>query len=142
MTTVQYYRISWLFPIVVPLAALALEFLLNHFGARLPDAVSSGIGIIFNAVFIFLIPYAVLVCILLLSLRNQSEKEYVIALSLSPLLMAVLVSVFLLVAGSSSHPVISMSLFYARYCLSIGYFYVSLILMSLWFLRRLGVVSD
>jgi hypothetical protein len=142
MTTVQYYRISWSFPLVLPLIAIVLESFLNQLGFRIPEVVGMGIGLTFSAVFMFFIPYAVLVGAYLLLLYNRSKKAYAVAIMLSPAFMALLVSLFILIAGSGSHDVSGMSLFYARYCFVVGYFYVSLIFLLLWILRRIHLIQQ
>jgi len=136
MTTIQYYRISWLLPVVLPVLALVVETLLGQFSIGLPAMISMGIGIAFSAVIMFLIPYALLVAALLIGLHNRSETVYAWTIALSPLFMTLLVSLFLLIAGSGSHSVSGMSLFYARYCMIVGYCYVSLIFLLLWIFRR------
>jgi hypothetical protein len=142
MTAVQYYRISWLFPLILPLFAIVLVPLLNRLGFRIPEVVGTGIGLIFSAVFMFFIPYAVLVVAYLLLLYNRSKKAYAVAITLSPAFMALLVSLFILIAGSGSHDVSGMSLFYARYCFVVGYFYVALIFLLLWILRRIHLIQQ
>ena len=136
MTAIQYYRISWLLPIVLPVLALVVESLLGQFSIGLPAIMSMGIGIAFSAVFMFLIPYVLLVTALLIALRNRSRTVYAWTIALSPLFMTLLVSLFLLIAGSGSHSVLGMSLFYARYCMVVGYLYVFLIFLFLRILRR------
>ena len=142
MTTIQYYRISWMLPIVLPLIAIILESLFHQLGLRIPDVVGMGIGLTFSAVFVFFIPYAVLVGAYLLLLYNRSRKAYAVAIILAPACMALLVSLFILIAGSGSHDVSGMSLFYARYCFVVGYFYVALIFLLLWTLRRTRIVRE
>jgi hypothetical protein len=142
MTTIQYYRISWLLPVLLPLVALILEALLDQLGLRLPDMVGMGIGLTFSAVIMFFIPYAVLVGSYLLVLNNRSRKAYGVAIMLSPVLMALLIALFILIAGSGSHSVIGISLFYARYCLVIGYCYVVLIFLLLLVLQRIRLVRE
>ena len=141
MTTVHYYRISWVLPLVLPLIALALESLLNQIGLRLPDMAGMGIGLSFSAVFMFFIPYATLVGVYLLVLRNRSGTAYAVAILLSPVVMALFVSLFIFLAGTGPHDAIRMSIFFARYCFAIGYFYVALIFALLWILRRFRVVA-
>lgn len=142
MTTIQYYRVTWLLPILFPFVALLLSSLLDQIGARLPAVVGMGIGVMFSGAFMFFIPYAVLVGAYLLLLYNQPKKVYVVAIVLAPLLMAILVSLFVLVAGSGAHSVSKMSLFFARYCLSVGYFYVVLIFLLIRVLRRFHLVHN
>lgn len=141
MTPIQYYRLSWLYPIVVPIVAILLEVLLNHFGIRMPSMISTGIGIIMSAIFLFCIPYAVLVSIMLFVLRRSSEKTYIFLIALSPVLMVLFVSLFLLIAGSSKHDVFDMALFYARFSLFVGYFYVILIFIVRWLIGLMGFLQ-
>jgi hypothetical protein len=142
ITTIQYFRISWLLPVILPLIAIVLESLFNEVGVRMPDMVGMGIGLAFSAVFMFFIPYAILVGAYLLLLYNRSSKAYAVAIMFSPAFMALLVSLFILIAGSSTHNESEMSLFYARYCLAIGYFYVALIFLLFWILRRIHLVRE
>jgi hypothetical protein len=142
ISTIQYYRISWLLPVILPLIAIVLDSLFNEFGLRLPDMVGMGIGLAFSAVFMFFIPYAILVGVYLLLLFNRSNRAYAVAIMFSPAFMALLVSLFILIAGSSTHNVSEISLFYARYCLAIGYSYVALIFLLLWILRRIHLVRE
>lgn len=142
MTTVQYYRISWVFPLALPLLALVFESLLSGIGLTLPDTAGMGIGLSFSAVFMFFVPYATLVGAYLLLLRNRSGKTYAAAILLSPAVMALLVALFIYLAGTGPHDAARMSIFFARYCFAIGYFYVALIFLLLWILRRAGMVRE
>ena len=94
------------------------------------------------------IPYMVLVVLLLLWARSKTEKQFLNALLVSPILMLPLFSLYLLAIAlildrqSLGWQTFDDLGFYVPWVVGIGYCYVLLALICRFILQRLGVISN
>jgi hypothetical protein len=133
-TRVEYLRLSTALPIIAPIPLFVIGVVLAMLRLNLPDWIFSAINISLGAMFMFGIPYCMLVCVLLFVVWERSWKTYVAAALSAPILMIPVVGGFLWVT-ERKNPVAS-ALEYAPYCLGVGYAYVGIALFGLWLLIR------
>ena len=139
ITAIQYFKFSWLVPIVTsPLIAFAEE-LLRRSGMKLPNLLSNWFGIASLGVIFFIIPYMAMVIALLVFLQNKSIRVHIVTILLSPVVMTLFISIFLLIAGGSTNALNSMML-YGQYAITVGYSYVVLIFALYGILRWLKFI--
>lgn len=141
ITSIKYFKFSWLIPIATSFLALVAEEFLHRIGIELPSLISSGIGKSVLGLTFFFIPYIAMVFALLIFLQNKSKKTHAMTILLSPLVMTLLISVFILLAGGEGNKIEGL-IFYGRYALMVGYFYVALIFILFSTLRHYRVVED
>ena len=133
-TRIEYIRLSTALPIIAPIPLFVIGVVLAMSRINVPDWIFFAINISFGAMFMFGIPYCILVCVLLFLVWERPLKTHIVATVVAPVLMIPVVGGFLwLVQGKS--PVAS-ALEYAPYCLGVGYGYVGIALLGLWLLVR------
>jgi hypothetical protein len=133
-TRVEYLRLTAALPIIAPIPLFVAGVVLSMLGVKLPEWVYFAINISFGAVFMFGIPYCMLVCVLLFIVWEHSWKTHIVAALTAPILMIPVVGGFLwMVEGKN--PVAS-AFEYAPYCLGVGYAYVGIALLGLWLIIR------
>jgi hypothetical protein len=117
-------------------------------GTSLPQWLRQPLGLAALSGIVGAIPYMVLVVLLLLWARGKTEKQFLYALLVSPILMLPLFSLYLLVIAlildrqSLGWQTFDDLLFYFPWILGVGYGYVLLALICLFIFRRLGVISS
>ncbi len=142
IAAIKYFKLSWLVPFASSILALVIEELLHRLGIKLPNVLSEWIGIASLGIMFFFIPYTVMVVALLIFLQNRSMKAHIIMILLSPLLMTLLVSLFVLLTNGYKSMMSGMTDFYGRYSLIVGYCYVSLIFILYGTLRRCQIIEN
>jgi|SRR5687767_2391539 hypothetical protein len=131
-TRVEYLRLSTALPIIAPIPLFVIGVVLAMLRLNLPDWIFSAINISLGAMFMFGIPYCMLVCVLLFVVWERSWKTYVAAALSAPILMIPVVGGFLWVTERKN--LVASALEYAPYCLGVGYAYVGIALFGLWLL--------
>jgi hypothetical protein len=125
--------------VLVPLGAIALEFVLWPLGVRLPNWIQAPLDVSVAAVLYFGVPYIVLMGSLLWALKAASMAAHVWAAVLAPVLMAAVATpAFLWVLGIRGVEFWDSWRFYGTFCLGVGFTYVACALCLLWIGLKVG----
>ena len=147
MKEAKFYRLSLALPLAVPLLFAPLTFL----AGRLPEwLVWVAIYTIYSGI-IGGVPYLIMIGVLLWWAHGKSDAQFKRALALSPLLMAGLVVVMVILAllaeawikpedALSVSDVLLMLLGLVPFVLGFGYFYVVLVFSTASILKRRGML--
>jgi hypothetical protein len=139
-----FYKLSLLLPVFC--SAVGYPFL--FVGTSLPRWLRQALGLAALSGVVAAIPYMVLVVLLLLWARSRTEKQFLYALLVSPILMLPLFSLYLLAIAlildrqSLGWQTFDDLVFYVPWVVGIGYGYVLLALICRFIFRRLGVISS
>ena len=140
----RFYELSLLLPLLC--SAVGYPFL--FVGNSLPPWLRQALGLAALSGIVGAIPYMALVVVLLLWARGKTEKQFLFALLVSPILMVPLFSLYLLAIAftldrqSLGWQTFDDLLFYFPWILGVGYSYVLLALICRFIFRRLGVISS
>jgi len=139
-----FYKLS----LLLPLFGSALGFPFLFVGTSLPWWLRQALGLAALSGMVAAIPYMVLVVLLLLWARSKTERQFLYALLVSPILMLPLFSLYLLAIAlildrqSLGWQTFDGLVFYVPWVVGIGYGYVLLALICRFIFRRLGVISS
>jgi hypothetical protein len=86
-TRIEYIRLSTALPIIAPIPLFVIGVVLAMLRINVPDWIFFAINISFGAMFMFGIPYCILVCVLLFVVWERPLKTHIVAALAAPVLM-------------------------------------------------------